>query len=363
MRLHRRFCGRRGRRCGPGGKAAAGDTILRPALGLAKFVAECAGGGGIEPLGGGWRGRDVNRPPFVLNVELAAALSRAAAARKAVVCAAEPSLAVRRGKWKFVWETGALDVRCGQPLNRSPKALRRRCRDGRRRRSRARSRARAASAASLSQARRRTGAGVAVAGAGAAVAGAVAARGSQGCRRGHGRGRGRCGRGRRCGRGGALRRRHVYVAALLTSSGQLVVSSFQHAAAQFHACGAQRVLASAAGALRPGLTVWPRRSRPEHCANRGHKTTGSKLAARKDTSKPNAPCSRLSTVLSATGPKRSPSRGPEIVSLRGRTGHKAAKSRNPVKSWSGVSPGALGSILDMGKRLYRTRGFIEKRLP
>jgi hypothetical protein len=50
----------------------------------------------------------------------AAALSRAAAARKAVVCAAEPSLAVRRGKWKFVWETGALDVRCGQPLNRSP---------------------------------------------------------------------------------------------------------------------------------------------------------------------------------------------------------------------------------------------------
>ena len=98
-------------------------------------MAECAGGGGIEPLGGcgaaedvnrpplGGCGaaEDVNRPPFVLNVGAdAAALSRAAAARKAVVCAAEPSLAVRRGKWKFVWETGALDVRCGQPLNRSP---------------------------------------------------------------------------------------------------------------------------------------------------------------------------------------------------------------------------------------------------
>ena len=85
-------------------------------------MAECAGGGGIEPLGGGCgAAEDVNRPPFVLNVGAdAAALSRAAAARKAVVCAAEPSLAVRRGKWKFVWETGALDVRCGQPLNRSP---------------------------------------------------------------------------------------------------------------------------------------------------------------------------------------------------------------------------------------------------
>ena len=110
--------------------------MRRPALGLAKFVAECAGGGGIKPLGGcgaaedvnrpplGGCGvaEDVNRPPFVLNVGAdAAALSRAAAARKAVVCAAEPSsLAVRRGKWKFVWETGALDVRCGQPLNRSP---------------------------------------------------------------------------------------------------------------------------------------------------------------------------------------------------------------------------------------------------
>ena len=107
--------------------------MRRPALGLAKFVAECAGGGakfvaecagggGIEPLGGGCgAAEDVNRPPFVLNVGAdAAALSRAAAARKAVVCAAEPSLAVRRGKWKFVWETGALDVRCGQPLNRSP---------------------------------------------------------------------------------------------------------------------------------------------------------------------------------------------------------------------------------------------------
>ena len=109
--------------------------MRRPALGLAKFVAECAGGGGIKPLGGcgaaedvnrpplGGCGaaEDVNRPPFVLNVGAdAAALSRAAAARKAVVCAAEPSLAVRRGKWKFVWETGALDVRCGQPLKRSP---------------------------------------------------------------------------------------------------------------------------------------------------------------------------------------------------------------------------------------------------
>ena len=98
--------------------------MRRPALGLAKFVAECAGGGGIEPLGGGCgAAEDVNRPPFVLNVGAdAAALSRAAAARKAVVCAAEPcsSLAVRRGKWKFVWETGALDVRCGQPLKRSP---------------------------------------------------------------------------------------------------------------------------------------------------------------------------------------------------------------------------------------------------
>ena len=107
--------------------------MRRPALGLAKFVAECAGGGakfvaecagggGIEPLGGGCgAAEDVNRPPFVLNVGAdAAALSRAAAARKAVVCAAEPSLAVRRGKWKFVWETGALDVRCGQPLNWSP---------------------------------------------------------------------------------------------------------------------------------------------------------------------------------------------------------------------------------------------------
>ena len=96
--------------------------MRRPALGLAKFVAECAGGGGIEPLGGGCgAAEDVNRPPFVLNVGAdVAALSRAAAARKAVVCAAEPSLAVRRGKWKFVWETGALDVRCGQPLNRSP---------------------------------------------------------------------------------------------------------------------------------------------------------------------------------------------------------------------------------------------------
>ena len=85
-------------------------------------MAECAGGGGIEPLGGGCgAAEDVNRPPFVLNVGAdAAALSRAAAARKAVVCAAEPSLAVRRGKWKFVWETGALDVRCGQPLKRSP---------------------------------------------------------------------------------------------------------------------------------------------------------------------------------------------------------------------------------------------------
>ena len=99
-------------------------------------MAECAGGGGIEPLGGGCgaaedvnrpplggcgAAEDVNRPPFVLNVGAdAAALSLAAAARKAVVCAAEPSLAVRRGKWKFVWETGALDVRCGQPLNRSP---------------------------------------------------------------------------------------------------------------------------------------------------------------------------------------------------------------------------------------------------
>ena len=84
-------------------------------------MAECAGGGGIEPLGGGCgAAEDVNRPPFVLNVGAdAAALSRAAAARKAVVCAAEPSLAVRRGKWKFVWD-GALDVRCGQPLNRSP---------------------------------------------------------------------------------------------------------------------------------------------------------------------------------------------------------------------------------------------------
>ena len=107
--------------------------MRRPVLGLAKFVAECAGGGakfvaecagggGIEPLGGGCSAaEDVNRPPFVLNVGAdVAALSRAAAARKAVVCAAEPSLAVRRGKWKFVWETGALDVRCGQPLNRSP---------------------------------------------------------------------------------------------------------------------------------------------------------------------------------------------------------------------------------------------------
>ena len=95
--------------------------MRRPALGLAKFVAECAGGGGIEPLGGCGAAEDVNRPPFVLNVGAdAAALSRAAAARKAVVCAAEPSLAVRRGKWKFVWETGALDVRCGQPLKRSP---------------------------------------------------------------------------------------------------------------------------------------------------------------------------------------------------------------------------------------------------
>ena len=95
--------------------------MRRPALGLAKFVAECAGGGGIKPLGGCGAAEDVNRPPFVLNVGAdAAALSRAAAARKAVVCAAEPSLAVRRGKWKFVWETGALDVRCGQPLNRSP---------------------------------------------------------------------------------------------------------------------------------------------------------------------------------------------------------------------------------------------------
>ena len=108
--------------------------MRRPALGLAKFlaecagggakfVAECAGGGGIEPLGGCGCGaaEDVNRPPFVLNVGAdAAALSRAAAARKAVVCAADPSLAVRRGKWKFVWETGALDVRCGQPLKRSP---------------------------------------------------------------------------------------------------------------------------------------------------------------------------------------------------------------------------------------------------
>jgi hypothetical protein len=107
--------------------------MRRPALGLAKFVAECAGGGakfvaecagggGIEPLGGGCgAAEDVNRPPFVLNVGAdAAALSRAAAARKAVVCAAEPSLAVRRGKWKFVWETGALDVLCGQPLKRSP---------------------------------------------------------------------------------------------------------------------------------------------------------------------------------------------------------------------------------------------------
>jgi len=98
--------------------------MRRPALGLAKFVAECAGGGGIEPLGGGCgcgAAEDVNRPPFVLNEGAdAAALSRAAAARKAVVCAAEPSLAVRRGKWKFVWETGALDVRCGQPLKRSP---------------------------------------------------------------------------------------------------------------------------------------------------------------------------------------------------------------------------------------------------
>ena len=84
-------------------------------------MAECAGGGGIKPLGGCGAAEDVNRPPFVLNVGAdAAALSRAAAARKAVVCAAEPSLAVRRGKWKFVWETGALDVRCGQPLNRSP---------------------------------------------------------------------------------------------------------------------------------------------------------------------------------------------------------------------------------------------------
>ena len=85
-------------------------------------MAECAGGGGIEPLGGGCgAAEDVNRPPFVLNVGAdAAALSRAAAARKAVVCAAEPSLAVRRGKWKFVWETGALDVLCGQPLKRSP---------------------------------------------------------------------------------------------------------------------------------------------------------------------------------------------------------------------------------------------------
>ena len=95
--------------------------MRRPALGLAKFVAECAGGGGIKPLGGCGAAEDVNRPPFVLNVGAdAAALSLAAAARKAVVCAAEPSLAVRRGKWKFVWETGALDVRCGQPLNRSP---------------------------------------------------------------------------------------------------------------------------------------------------------------------------------------------------------------------------------------------------
>ena len=99
--------------------------MRRPALGLAKFAAECAGGGGIEPLGGGCgcgAAEDVNRPPFVLNVGAdAAALSRAAAARKAVVCAAEPSsLAVRRGKWKFVWETGALDVRCGQPLKRLP---------------------------------------------------------------------------------------------------------------------------------------------------------------------------------------------------------------------------------------------------
>ena len=95
--------------------------MRRPALGLAKFVAECAGGGGIKPLGGCGAAEDVNRPPFVLNVGAdAAALSRAAAARKAVVCAAEPSLAVRRGKWKFVWETGALDVRCGQPLKRSP---------------------------------------------------------------------------------------------------------------------------------------------------------------------------------------------------------------------------------------------------
>ena len=126
-------------------------------------MAECAGGGGIEPLGGGCgAAEDVNRPPFVLNVGAdAAALSRAAAARKAVVCAADPSLAVRRGKWKFVWETGALDVRCGQPLNRSPNLG-------------------ASGGAGCDEpwpaavAGAVAGAGVAVAGAGAVVAGAVA---------------------------------------------------------------------------------------------------------------------------------------------------------------------------------------------
>ena len=132
--------------------------MRRPALGLAKFVAECAGGGGIEPLGGGCgAAEDVNRPPFVLNVGAdVAALSRAAAARKAVVCAAEPSLAVRRGKWKFV---------CGQPLNRSPNL-------GASGGAGCYEPWPAAGAGAVAGAV--AGAGVAVAGAGAAVAGAVA---------------------------------------------------------------------------------------------------------------------------------------------------------------------------------------------
>ena len=66
------------------------------------------------------------------------------------------------------------------------------------------------------------------------------------------------------------------------------------------------MLASAAGALRPALTVWPRVARVESTAqiDRSHKTTGSKLAACKTLASKLA-CSRLSTLQSATGPKRS----------------------------------------------------------
>ena len=64
---------------------------------------------------------------------------------------------------------------------------------------------------------------------------------------------------------------------LLTASVKPQFVRFKLLRRRFAARGGQRVLASAAGALRPALIVWPRRSRREHGANL---TAVTKLLAR-----------------------------------------------------------------------------------